>query len=83
MKTNADDSISPSKQVKNERLSHPMAQGMSHSVEYAYPGLTKREYFAGLALQGLVSRQAPGSIEVCTAHAVVCADALIEALNRE
>ncbi len=54
-----------------------------------HPGLTKREYFAAMALQGLIA-QAPGSIYVgrqaIQVHpdiAVQYADMLIAALNRE
>jgi hypothetical protein len=47
-------------------------------------GLTKREYFAVMALQGLLaSNTAPPSPMAAAYDAVNCADALIEALNLE
>ena len=50
-------------------------------------GLTKREYFAGLALQGILAN-AGGWLDEDIAEkqakiAVDCADALIEALNKK
>ena len=60
-------------------------------TESAYPtsfkkhddiGLTKREYFAGLAMQGLVSRAGENpSVALDTELAVNLADALLEALE--
>jgi hypothetical protein len=57
----------------------------SHSPEFGptHPklGLTKREYFAAMALQGLIVN---GNSGVFIANdAVQMADALIEALNKE
>lgn len=62
-----------------------------------YPGLTKREYFAAMAMQGICAN--PSSTAILTAlkaadmidrevslvaeMAVIGADALIEALNKE
>ena len=50
-------------------------------------GLTKREYFAGLAMQGILASYADVS-NICDAdanakEAVLRADALIAALNKE
>jgi hypothetical protein len=47
-------------------------------------GLTKREYFAGLAMQGLLSHHGKfGSLhEVYTKYAVIYADALLEELDK-
>lgn len=49
-------------------------------------GLTKREYFAGLAMQGLLSRD-PGKDGVDSIKliniSISYADALLEALNKE
>lgn len=49
-----------------------------------YTGLTKREYFAAKALQGLCSRELDESAtnKVIGEISVVLADALIEALNK-
>ena len=50
--------------------------------DYSYmQGLTKRELFAAMALQGLVSRM-NGSVEDDVYAAVKAADALIEELNK-
>ena len=43
-------------------------------------GLTKREYFAAMAMQGLIARE-PNSIEYIAFYAVDLADELIKALN--
>lgn len=62
--------------------------------DFAYPsgslaetyglGLTKREYFAAMALQGILSRERPiSSYQVAAEDAVGFADALIEALNKK
>ena len=45
-------------------------------------GLTKREYFAGLAMQGIISSGIPNGIG-CSAHqSVEYADALLEELSK-
>lgn len=54
-----------------------------------YPGLTKREYFAALAMQGLLAADAPADAvdlwkpRLLGTLAVERADALIAALNGE
>lgn len=66
---------------------------MNKADESAYPvydagqqmeaGLTKREYFAAMAMQGMVANPtANGRPEDYAADAVAQADALIEALDR-
>jgi hypothetical protein len=46
-------------------------------------GLTKREYFAAMALQGLLTdNESPNSREEFAGYAVKFADALIEELNK-
>jgi hypothetical protein len=47
-----------------------------------YPGLTKREYFAGLAIQGLLSNGDRRSFETVAEVAVFCADMLLEGLSK-
>jgi hypothetical protein len=49
------------------------------------PGLTKREYFAAMALQGFTSKLYPdgASFTEYAEFAVEAADALIDALNQE
>lgn len=46
-------------------------------------GLTKREYFAGLAMSGLLANPNPGSIETNAKLAIMSADALITELNKQ
>jgi len=50
---------------------------------YAQYGLTKREYYAGVAMQGLISAEADRKPENYASDAVACADALISALNKQ
>jgi hypothetical protein len=45
-------------------------------------GLTKREYFAAMAMQGLLSDYESESIEDYSKYAVQLADALIEELSK-
>jgi hypothetical protein len=47
----------------------------------AAPGLTKREYFAAIALEGFLARGLLGSNDQIAECAVRQADALIAALN--
>lgn len=51
---------------------------------HVHPGLTKREYFAAMALQGLCANAmfAEGKPSTLSATAVNVADALIKALNQ-
>ena len=53
-------------------------------------GLTKREHFAAIAMQGILASDPVGApalmlvtAEKYARHAVVCADSLIDALNEE
>jgi len=46
-------------------------------------GLTKREYFAAMALQGLLARKSNGSVYDYADVAVCQADALISELNKQ
>lgn len=46
-------------------------------------GLTKREHFAAMAMQGIISNGAEMRDENIAGAAVALADALIEALNKE
>ena len=48
-----------------------------------YQGLTKREYFAAMAMQGILSgAQYLDNYELFAKHAVAAADALIAELNK-
>lgn len=44
-----------------------------------FSGLTKREYFAGMALQGILARGAPMPSDEVVEWAYLCADAMIRA----
>jgi hypothetical protein len=63
----------------------------TYIVTDSYPGLTKREYFAAMALQGILANSFAleqanknwGGIESPQQAAVKAADALIEQLNKE
>lgn len=51
----------------------------------SYYGLTKREYFAALAMQGMLANSAEGNTEwnyeTMAKHCCIVADALVEQLN--
>jgi hypothetical protein len=57
-----------------------------HTIEYnnnyISNGLTKREYFAVMALQGLLADRKLGSIQEHAEYAVKLAEALIEELSK-
>ena len=72
---------------------HCISSGMGGTIspEWKHKGLTKRDYFAAMAMQGLLAsgkRLSDGGIEVndipghVSSWSVVFADALIEALNK-
>lgn len=46
-------------------------------------GLTKREYFAAMALQGILGNPTSGNLKDCIAEAIDAADLLIAALNEK
>jgi hypothetical protein len=46
-------------------------------------GLTKREYFAAMAMQGIVSTELADTYENFAKASVMMADALIEQLNKQ
>ena len=53
-----------------------------NSEQGVQDGLTKREYFAAMAMQGLIARGTHPIIDNVTHNSVVYADSLIEALNK-
>jgi hypothetical protein len=73
--TNGNDSIFQ-QIAQNPSPGHP---GWSDIV--ISEGLTKREYFAGLAMQGLM-QDGPPSFEMVATASVRMADALIDELNK-
>ena len=54
-------------------------------VDYAYehPGLTKREWLAGLAMQGLLCNSVTNPVLEVASHAIRHADELIAELAKE
>lgn len=48
-----------------------------------YLGLTKREYFAAMAMQGSIANEDTSSARDHALYAISCADALIDALNKQ
>ena len=65
---------------------NPLHSIVPHKTNYSdSPGLTKREYFAALAMQGMCSYMpefAQSHAEKISETAIQIADALIEALNK-
>jgi hypothetical protein len=53
-------------------------------VSLPITGLTKREYFAAMAMQGILScQQGDFPSDLIAKSAIVCADALIKELNNQ
>jgi hypothetical protein len=73
---NGDKPINPSIDIIKEDFS---SQTIKHN------GLTKREYFAALAMQGLIARSEALGINApyITSTAVYCADALLAELDKK
>jgi hypothetical protein len=74
-----------SNETKHNDSAHPYTYtGYNNGLIYSEDGLTKREYFAAMAMQGLCANQHPltshDNREIAN-YAVCQADALIEALN--
>lgn len=61
----------------------PPTHGDDAAFPGSQPGLTKREYFAAMALQGLLADGTNAFESEEIRYAVAFADALIEALNRK
>ena len=51
-------------------------------IKHCENGLTKREYFAALAMQGILSGKIQINSMFVADYSVECADELIEALNK-
>lgn len=73
----------------NESISPVVVAGKTPLGNYTTAGLTKREYFAALAMQGMLACNggALGDSELnapaWASRAVACADALIASLNKQ
>ena len=70
----------------NELMNGYMVYDEDGKVVGMTRGLTKREYFAALAMQGLLAEEGPAqreSIPIFAEWAVAIADGLVKALNME
>lgn len=76
MKTNPNDPATASKVYEES------GNDILGEVPVFKSGLTKREHFAALALQGIIAAQTPGIKMQIATDAVIYADELIMALNR-
>ena len=56
-------------------------EALEYCTVHSYAGLTKRQYFAGLAMQGLLSCEST-TFECANENAIRCADALLEELSK-
>lgn len=78
MKTNGNDLVSP---LSTEELSDRFSEGITLQA-----GLTKREWFAGLAMQGVLTSLPPGVVainsETIAKESVIMANKLIRVLNK-
>jgi len=63
-------------------LSDVVKSALSRPALSQSNGITKREYFAAMALQGLLPTEISNSIEEDVKNAVKLADLLIEELNK-
>jgi len=64
----------------------PDANHANPQFNYPTYGLTKREYFAAMAMQGILANNEEGNTQwdytVIGKHSLLAADALIEELNK-
>jgi len=90
MKHMADSAI-VSDALLNNRLTRSVDPAFGFAVQFAdkssfvSPGLTKREYFAAMVMQGIIANMKLGEdsgYETIAEWSVKQADALIEALNK-
>jgi len=58
-----------------------LQEGLSNN-SHVDSGISKREYFAAMAMQGLIASESDRKPENYAADAVSCADALCEALDK-
>lgn len=73
--------VPPPPKVKGSRCAFPIIATYK-GVEFVEYGLTKREYFAAKAMQGIMADpESVGTFESIAKRSVDIADALIKALN--
>ena len=70
------------KETKANDLTYPVRK--MDTMNYGYEGSTKREYFAAMAMQGIIANKDGLDIKIerIVESAVDTADALIEELNK-
>ena len=70
--------------MENKQKTNPdePIQTIEYNNNYISNGLTKREYFVAMALQGLLATNSTTTIEYYAIDAVRIADVLIEELNK-
>ena len=64
-------------------MPHDIVFGKGYPLNYDPTGLTKREHFAGLAMQSLLAHYGTDGADECASYAVEYADALLEALEQD
>ena len=75
-------------ETKSNDTAFPGAGSQNHEESNIVGRLTKREYFAAMALQGILSTESltaefSGDLGVFAEQAVISADALIAELNKK
>lgn len=60
----------------------PFVMRNGDGEDYAYEGLTKREYFAAMAMQGILANVGIHELEYLMHKSVQCADTIIAELNK-
>lgn len=78
MKTEAHSPVTSGKYRVTERLS----ENSQRIEDIEFSGLTKREYFAALIMQGYMANPNPGAMDISAHRAVEGADMLINELNK-
>ena len=71
-------------------FARPYSKVVDHGIPEEFSqqdGLTKREYFAAMAMQGMLANNAEGNTQwnydIIAQHCCKAADALIEQLNKQ
>lgn len=67
--------------TNSDDTAHSYGYASTYST-YNIKGLTKREYFAAIAMQGILSGKIQYGSKIVADYAVEYADALIESLNQ-
>jgi hypothetical protein len=71
--------------ANSNKPAFPISEETTNRIDYGvsiYTGLTKREYFAALAMQGLCAEQTPRSLLNVAETSVKIADLLLKELEK-